>query len=158
MVNILKCPQCGATAPSNTEYFHQVTTYPREMSTQAPVSEGDHKPILEISEDVVRAKLVEIGELSDHTPSRPLIAVDLDDVLCQTTKCAADCASVLTGDVPSVTPLIHRILQGTIARLGRTCNSRTSIVSQIYPLIMMVVIFTGLAQTRLGIKYQPIPV
>jgi hypothetical protein len=126
------------------------------MSTQAPVSEGDHKPILEISEDVVRAKLVKIGELSDHT--RTLIAVDLDDVLCQTTKCAADCASVLTGDVPSVTPLIHRTLQGTIARLGRTCNSRTSIVSQIYPLIMMVVIFTGLAQTRLGIKYQPIPV
>lgn len=120
------------------------------------MSEGDHKPILEISEDVVRAKLVKIGELSDHT--RTLIAVDLDDVLCQTTKCAADCASVLTGDVPSVTPLIHRTLQGTIARLGRTCNSRTSIVSQIYPLIMMVVIFTGLAQTRLGIKYQPIPV
>ncbi|KAH9966768.1 hypothetical protein BC827DRAFT_1124026 [Russula dissimulans] len=43
--------------------------------------------IIEISEETARAELVQIFEQSD---TRPLIAVDLDDVLCQTTKCVAE--------------------------------------------------------------------
>jgi len=53
-------------------------------------SVGDQRRILEISEKVAREKLVEVFELS-----LPLIAVDLDDVLCQTTKCVAECESLL---------------------------------------------------------------
>jgi hypothetical protein len=63
-----------------------------EMSNSESV--GDQKRILpvEISENVAQEKLVEVFELSG---ARSLIAVDLDDVLCQTTKCAAECTSLL---------------------------------------------------------------
>jgi hypothetical protein len=50
-----------------------------------------HIQIEEISEETARAKLVEIFKID----TRPLIAVDLDDVLCQTTTCVAECASML---------------------------------------------------------------
>jgi hypothetical protein len=63
-----------------------------EMSNSESV--GDQKRILpiEISENVAQEKLVEVFELSG---ARSLIAVDLDDVLSQTTKCAAECTSLL---------------------------------------------------------------
>jgi hypothetical protein len=57
---------------------------------------GNQKPshIVQISENVLREKLVELAD------TRPLIAVDLDDVLCQTTTCVAECALVLTQLAP----------------------------------------------------------
>jgi hypothetical protein len=60
----------------------------QEMSNMS----GSHEPshIEQISENVLREKLVELAD------TRPLIAVDLDDVLCQTTACVVECASVLT--------------------------------------------------------------
>ena len=56
-------------------------------------SAEDRRRILHISEKEARAKLVEVVEASRC--ARPLIAVDLDDVLCQTTKCVAECALLL---------------------------------------------------------------
>jgi hypothetical protein len=50
-----------------------------------------HVQVEEISDETARAKLVDIFKTDTH----PLIAVDLDDVLCQTTNCVAECASVL---------------------------------------------------------------
>jgi len=47
-----------------------------------------HVQVEEISEETARAKLVEIFKIDHDT--RPLIAVDLDDVLCQTTQCVAE--------------------------------------------------------------------
>jgi hypothetical protein len=54
-------------------------------------SVGDQKRTLpvEISENVAQEKVFELSG------TRSLIAVDLDDVLCQTTKCAAECTSLL---------------------------------------------------------------
>jgi hypothetical protein len=49
--------------------------------------------VQEISDDTARGKLVEIFKAD--TSTHPLIAVDLDDVLCQTTNCVVECASVL---------------------------------------------------------------
>lgn len=46
--------------------------------------------IVQISENVLREKLVGLADTC------PLVAVDLDDVLCQTTACVAECALVLT--------------------------------------------------------------
>jgi hypothetical protein len=64
-------------------------------NSETELVSGNPKPghILQISENVLREKLVEISELAD---TRPLIAVDLDDVLCQTTACVAECTLVLT--------------------------------------------------------------
>ena len=59
-----------------------------------PESAEDQRRILHISEKEARAKLVEVFEVSGC--ARPLLAVDLDDVLCQTTKCVAECASLFT--------------------------------------------------------------
>ena len=59
-------------------------------------SEGQsHVQLEQISDQTARTNLVEI-----KTGTHPLIAVDLDDVLCQTTNCVAECASML---------IIHRI-------------------------------------------------
>jgi hypothetical protein len=55
-------------------------------------AEGQRR-ILHILEKEARAKLVEVF-VSDCV--RPWILVDLDDVLCQTTKCVAKCASLFT--------------------------------------------------------------
>jgi len=57
-------------------------------------SAEDQRLILHISEKEAREKLVEVFEVSGCV--RPWIAVDLDDVLCQTTKCVAECASLFT--------------------------------------------------------------
>jgi hypothetical protein len=53
---------------------------------------GSQEPshVVQISENVLREKLVELAV------TRPLIAVDLDDVLCQTTACVVECTFVLT--------------------------------------------------------------
>jgi hypothetical protein len=93
-----------------------------------PESAEDQRRILHISEKEARAKLVEVFEVSGCT--RPLLAVDLDDVLCQTTKCVAECASLFTIQaVQFVGPLIFGAVQGIIAGLGQTCRSNTFIVS-----------------------------
>jgi hypothetical protein len=61
-------------------------------NSESELAPGHQRPV-EISENVAREKLVEISQLPD---TRPLIAVDLDDVLCQTTTCVAECALVFT--------------------------------------------------------------
>jgi hypothetical protein len=92
-------------------------------------SVGDQRRILEISEEVAREKLVEVFELSGSV--RHLIAVDLDDVLCQTTKCVAECASLLVipGCSACNSPLTAGAAQGIIAGLEPTCKLNTFIVS-----------------------------
>jgi hypothetical protein len=106
--------------------------------------------VLEISENIARQKLVQISELAE---TRPLIAVDLDDVLCQTTPCVAECAlSVLTQLVTHW--ITHRVMQGIIAGSGRTCKSRTSIVSRISP-SWTYCLNPHYRQTQFGIKYWP---
>ena len=61
-------------------------------NSESALAPGHQRPV-EISENVAREKLVEISQLAD---TRPLIAVDLDDVLCQTTTCVAECELVFT--------------------------------------------------------------
>ena len=98
----------------------------QEMSSLNCESELNQKPshIVQFSENVLRAKLVELAD------TRPLIAVDLDDVLCQTTACVAECTLVLT---PLATHwMIHRAVQGIIAGSGRICKLKTSIVSRLF--------------------------
>jgi hypothetical protein len=62
------------------------------LNCESESAAGNQEPsrIVQISENVLREKLVELAD------ARPLIAVDLDDVLCQTTACVAECALVLT--------------------------------------------------------------
>lgn len=62
-----------------------------------PGSAEDQRRFLHISEEEARAKLAEVFEVSGC--ARPLLAVDLDDVLCQTTKCVAECASLSTSTI-----------------------------------------------------------
>ena len=66
-----------------------------------PESAEDQRRFLHISEKEARAKLVEVFEVSQSgcARSQPLLAVDLDDVLCQTTKCVAECASLSTSTI-----------------------------------------------------------
>lgn len=59
-------------------------------SELAATANQESSHIVQISENVLREKLVELA----HT--RPLIAVDLDDVLCQTTACVVKCVFVRT--------------------------------------------------------------
>jgi len=58
------------------------------MSNSESAEDKRRIDILHISEKEARAKLVEVFEVSGCV--RPWIAVDLDDVLCQTTKCVAE--------------------------------------------------------------------
>jgi hypothetical protein len=62
------------------------------LNCEPELAAGNQEPchIVQIFENVLREKLVELAD------TRPLIAVDLDDVLCQTTACVAKCALVLT--------------------------------------------------------------
>jgi hypothetical protein len=62
------------------------------LDCESELAAGNQEPshIVQISENVLREKLAELAD------TRPLIAVDLDDVLCQTTACVAECALVLT--------------------------------------------------------------
>lgn len=62
------------------------------LNCEPELAAGNQEPshIVPISENVLREKLVELAN------THPLIAVDLDDVLCQTTACVAECALVLT--------------------------------------------------------------
>jgi hypothetical protein len=90
-----------------------------ESELAASNQEPSH--IVQISENVLRENLVKLAV------TRPLIAVDLDDVLCQTTACVVECALVLTQLATHW--MIH---QGTIAGSGRICTSRTSIVSPLF--------------------------
>jgi hypothetical protein len=89
-----------------------------EMSNKSELATGSLEPshIVQISENVLREKLVGLAD----SDSRPLIAVDLDDVLCQTTACVADCALVLTHLV--IHWMTRRAVQGIIASLRRTCK------------------------------------
>ena len=61
------------------------------LNCESESATGAQEPsrIVQIPENVLREKLVELAD------ARPLIAVDLDDVLCQTTACVAECALVL---------------------------------------------------------------
>lgn len=61
------------------------------LNCEPELAVGNQEPghIAQISENALREKLVELAD------TRPLIAVDLDDVLCQTTACIAECALVL---------------------------------------------------------------
>jgi len=59
------------------------------LNCESELAAGNQE-ILQVSENVLREKLVELAD------TRPLIAVDLDDVLCQTTACVAECALMLT--------------------------------------------------------------
>jgi hypothetical protein len=62
------------------------------LNCESELAAGNQEPshIVQISESVLREKLVELAD------TRPLIAVDLDDVLCQTTACVVECAFMLT--------------------------------------------------------------
>ena len=62
------------------------------LNCEPELAAGNQEPshIVPISENVLREKLVELAN------THPLIAVDLDDVLCQTTACVVECALVLT--------------------------------------------------------------
>jgi hypothetical protein len=96
------------------------------LNCESELAAGNQEPnhIVQISENVLREKLVELAD------ARPLIAVDLDDVLCQTTACVAECALVLTQLATHW--MIHRAMQGIIAGSGRICKSKTSIVSPLF--------------------------
>lgn len=60
------------------------------LNCEPELAAGNQEPsrIVQISENVLQEKLVELADTC------PLIAVDLDDVLCQTTACVAECALV----------------------------------------------------------------
>jgi hypothetical protein len=124
-------------------------------------SAGDQRycDIIEVSEKVARAKLVDVFELSGG--ARPLIAIDLDDVLCQTTRCVAECVCRC-----SFMPLNLCLTswtwaaQGIIAGLGRTCKSNISIVSPFrspWSRCHHAHTHNLYWQTRLGIKYRSCP-
>jgi hypothetical protein len=106
----------------------------------------EHTHIVQLSENVLREKLVELAD------TRPLVAVDLDDVLCQTTACVVECALVLTQLASHW--MIHRAMQGIITGSVRICKSKTSIVSPVFSVVVISSQLTVLyRQIQLGIKY-----
>jgi hypothetical protein len=95
-----------------------------ELELAAGNQDSEPGHIVRISENVLREKLVELAD------AHPLIAVDLDDVLCQTTACVAECALLF----PQLAThwMIRRVVQGIIAGSGQICKSQTSIVSPLF--------------------------
>jgi len=96
------------------------------LNCKSELATGNQEPnhIVQIPENVLREKLVELAD------ARPLIAVDLDDVLCQTTACVVECALVLTQ--LETNWMIRQAMQGIIAGSGRICKSKTSTVSPLF--------------------------
>jgi len=78
-----------------TQGTKPIRTHAQEMLD--PGSAEDQRRFLHISEEEARAKLAEVFEVSGC--ARPLLAVDLDDVLCQTTNRVAECASLSTSTI-----------------------------------------------------------
>lgn len=117
------------------------------LNYESESAAGNQEPsrIVQISENVLREKLVELADAC------PLIAVDLDDVLCQTTACVAECALVLTQ--LATHSMIPRVVQGIIAGSGRICKSKTSTVGPLFsPLWTSHPNPVPYWQTQLGIK------
>jgi hypothetical protein len=128
-----------------------------------PESVVDQTRILEISEEVAREKLVEIFELEGG--ARPLIAVDLDDVLCQTTQCVAECASSFVIQGAAARFVTH---PDRLSRAGHNLRFGTDMQIKEFYCQYMSHFLPHLhghyahthrlrRQTRLGIKYRSYP-
>jgi len=83
---------CAQSRKSSVTQRHIPAQEMSNLNCESELAAGNQEPsqIVQISENVLREKLVELAD------TRPLISVDLDDVLCQTTACVAQCALVLT--------------------------------------------------------------
>ena len=71
---------------------HNLAQEMSNLNCESELAAGNREPnhIVQLSQNELREKLVQQAD------ARPLISVDLDDVLCQTTACVAHCALVLT--------------------------------------------------------------